>query len=85
VQFRVECTLKNNGKHCLSVVNPAGAWQHASLEQKQRLQQMLFPQGIEYTDGVYRTQETSFLFRGLEGIAGQEEVFGSATGNRTRV
>ena len=48
------------------LVNPAGAWQHASLEQKQRLRQVLFLQGIEYRDGVYRNQETSFLFMGLE-------------------
>ena len=67
------------------LLNPAGAWQQCSLEQKQRLQQVLFQQGIEHTDGVSRTQETSFLFKGLEGIAGREEIVGSATGNRTRV
>ena len=67
------------------LLNPAGVWQCCSLEQKQRLQQVLFPQAIEYADGVYRTQETSFLFKGLENVSGYEEAVGSATGNRTRV
>jgi len=67
------------------LLNTAGIWQQCSLEQKQRLQQVLFPQGVEYADGVYRTQETSFLFKGLSAPATEEEVFGSATGNRTRV
>ncbi len=67
------------------LLNPAGVWQQSQLEQKQRLQQALFPQGVEYTDGIYRTQEKSFLFKGLEEIAEHEKVFGSATGNRTRV
>ena len=67
------------------LLNTAGAWQQCSLEQKQRLQQVLFPKGMEYADGAYRTQEMSFLFKGLEGAEGTKEGFGSATGNRTRV
>ena len=54
-------------------------------KQKQRLQRVLFPLGVEYTDGVYRTQETSFLFKGLEAPENVKEVVGSANGNRTRV
>ena len=61
------------------------AEQQSSLEQKQRLQQVLFPQGIEYADGVYRTQEKTFLFKGLEGVNHPKKVFGSADGNRTRI
>jgi hypothetical protein len=67
------------------LLNSAGVWQNAWLEQKQRLQQVLFPQGVDYADGVCRTQEMSFLFKGLEGAAATKEGFGSATGNRTRV
>ena len=67
------------------LLNTTGVWQQSSLEQKQRLQQVLFPQGIEYSDGGYRTQEKTFLFKGLEGISQPAKVFGSATGNRTRV
>ena len=44
------------------LLNTAGVWERrCSLEQKQRLQQVLFPAGVEYSDGVYRTQETSVL------------------------
>ena len=67
------------------LLNTAGAWQRCSLEQKQRLQQVLFPLGVEYADGLYRTQERTFLFKGLGEIGGGEEIYGSATGNRTRV
>jgi hypothetical protein len=35
------------------LLNTAGIWQQCSLEQKKRLQQVLFPQGVEYADGVY--------------------------------
>ena len=47
------------------LLNAAGVWERCSLDQKQRLQQVLFPKGVEYADGVYRTQETSFLFKSL--------------------
>ena len=67
------------------LLNTAGVWLQCSLEQKQRLQQVLFPLGVEYADGGYRTQETSFLFKGLGGNSKVEELYGSATGNRTRV
>jgi uncharacterized protein YPO0396 len=67
------------------LLNAAEVWRQCSLEQKQRLQQALFPKGVEYIDGDYRTQETSFLFRGLAGIQEMEHGCGSATGNRTRV
>lgn len=63
------------------LLNTAGVWQRCSLEQKQRLQQVLFPLGVEYADGLYRTQETSFLFKGLGETAKVEELDGSATGN----
>ena len=67
------------------LLNVAGVWERFSLDQKQRLQEVLFLQGIEYQDGVYRTQEMSFLFRSLEDVQGVDERFGSANGNRTRV
>jgi len=67
------------------LLNVAGVWEHCSLDQKQRLQQVLFPAGIEYSNGVYRTQQSSFLFNGLPGEIGGNGRFGSATGNRTRV
>ena len=67
------------------LLNVAGVWERCSLDQKQRLQQVLFPAGVEYADGVYRTQQTSFLFKGLLSETAISESVGSATGNRTRV
>lgn len=67
------------------LLNAAGVWQESSLDHKQRLQQVLFPNGVEYSKGVYRTPKTSLLFSGLEiGKLASKEL-GSATGNRTRV
>jgi hypothetical protein len=51
------------------LLNTGEAWQESSLEQKQRLQQLRCPRGVEYADGLYRTQETSFLFKGLHLIS----------------
>ena len=64
------------------LLNTAEAWQRCSLEQKQRLQQVLFPQGVEYADGLYRTQETSFLFKGLPSGTPINEVFGRTSHHR---
>jgi hypothetical protein len=67
------------------LLNAAGVWEQCSLDQKQRLQQVLFPHGVEYSNGIYRTEGTSFLFKGLEQVEAEGDVVGSATGNRTRV
>jgi len=32
------------------LLNAAGVWERCSLDQKQRLQQVLFPHGVEYSD-----------------------------------
>jgi hypothetical protein len=45
-----------------------------SLAQKQRLQQVIFPRGVQFEDGVYRTAETSMVFFELE--AGQSRKAG---------
>jgi site-specific DNA recombinase len=67
------------------LLNAAAVWERCSLDQKQRLQGVLFPQGVEFSDGEYRTQETSFFFKRLDALPRVNEVVGSATGNRTRV
>jgi site-specific DNA recombinase len=67
------------------LLNAASVWERCSLDQKQRLQRVLFPDGVEFSDGQYRTQETSFLLKSLGAPQGPTQRFGSATGNRTRV
>ena len=51
------------------LLNAAGAWNQSGLEQRQRLQQVLFPQGVTYTNGVYRTAVTSHMFNMIEATA----------------
>jgi hypothetical protein len=41
------------------LLNAAGVWNQSGLEQKQRLQQVLFPSGLTYKDGIYRTPHQS--------------------------
>ena len=49
-------------EHLLS--SAARMWCEASLDQRQRLQRVLFPQGVTYSpDGTFGTAETSVIFR----------------------
>ena len=41
-------------------------WQLMSSDQKQRFQQALFPEGVQFSDGAYRTATTCFAFNGLQ-------------------
>jgi hypothetical protein len=40
------------------LLNAPRLWAQLSSEQKQRLQQAIFPHGVKFEDGVYRTAET---------------------------
>ena len=40
-------------------------WKAAPAEQKQRLQRVLFPQGVTYSEGKYGTAVTCLLFSGM--------------------
>jgi site-specific DNA recombinase len=55
------------------LANASNLWKTASLDHKQRFQQVLFPEGVEYSDGDYRTTATCMLFNGLEAEAIEEE------------
>src|SRR5688572_1682376 len=60
---------------------PADLWVQASLEQKQRLQQLFYPEGVAF-DGIRfnRTAATAPLFRYLEPAEGAEERLVGAGG-----
>jgi site-specific DNA recombinase len=47
------------------LTNASNLWKAAPSEQKQRLQQVLFPEGVTYTEGKYRTAVTCLLFSGM--------------------
>lgn len=48
------------------LLNASNLWKAAEIQQKQRLQQVLFPEGVEYGKGGYRTALTCLLFNGME-------------------
>ena len=55
------------------LLNAARLWLNASLDEKQRLQRALFPEGIEFADGICRTGSTGLLFSGLEKVQVENE------------
>ena len=68
-ELDVEAVL-NFGESLL--VNASNLWLRISLDQKQRLQSVLFPRGISFDGEVYKTQQTCLLFNGL-GIAAEQK------------
>ncbi len=50
------------------LLDPASFWLGCSIDQKQRLQQILFPDGLQFADGSYRTASTCLLFSLLQTI-----------------
>jgi hypothetical protein len=55
------------------ILNASNLWKAAPAEQKQRLQQALFPEGVTYSDGNYRTALTCLLFSGMQMTTVQKE------------
>jgi hypothetical protein len=50
---------------CL-LLNAVRIWSESSPEQKQRLQKLIFPTGVLFAEGDYRTNVTSVIFFELE-------------------
>ena len=48
------------------ITNAAEMWQKANLEQRQLLQQVLFPTGLTFQEGKFETATTCPLFNVLE-------------------
>ena len=55
-------------------------WAAASLDQKQRLQQMLFPTGVTYGAEGFGTAEVSLVFEMLDAFAAGDSSAASPTG-----
>lgn len=55
-------------------------WVEASPEQKQRLQRVIFPKGVEYLAGEFQTPEISLIFKVFENLEGEKEGEASPTG-----
>jgi hypothetical protein len=66
-------------EHVLSQL--ARLWSDSSPDQRQRLQKVLFPQGVTYSpNGRFGTAETSVIFRLLQALPAGNEREASPTG-----
>ena len=54
------------------LTNASNLWKTAPAEQKQRLQQVLLPEGVTYSEGKYGTAVTCLLFSGMGKKRGQK-------------
>jgi hypothetical protein len=55
------------------LLNAARIWSESIPEQKQRLQKLIFPAGVLFAEGAYRTTATSMIFFELEEFAHTSE------------
>jgi hypothetical protein len=79
--YDVEAVL-NFAQHI--ILNAAQLWTKLESDAKQRLQKVLFPQGVAFAKGSYKTAETCLLFKLLQESESKKNWFGDPTGNRTR-
>jgi hypothetical protein len=56
-----------------ALLNAARIWSEFSPEQKQRLQKLIFPSGVLFAEGAYRSIATSMIFFELEEISDEKE------------
>jgi DNA invertase Pin-like site-specific DNA recombinase len=61
-EIEIETVLDYAG---MVLTNAWNLWKTAPAEQKQRLQQVLFPEGVTYSEGKYGTAVTCLLFSGM--------------------
>ena len=67
--YDVEGVL-NFAEHVL--LNAARQWTEFSSDQKQRFQKVLFPEGVQFQDGVIKTAATCLIFKLLPEIGGEK-------------
>ena len=62
------------------ILNASRLWTEYSSDQKQRLQKVLFPQGVAFVGGIYKTVETSLFFKLLQESDGEKTGLATLTG-----
>jgi len=62
------------------ILNAARLWLEFSSDQKQRLQKVLFPEGVSFADGIYKTTETCLIFKLLEESDGEKTSLATLPG-----
>ena len=76
-QLDVESVLEF-AQHVLH--NASRLWTEAFLDQKQRLQKVLFPEGLSFSEGKLGTPKTSLAFNILDAENFEKEKVASPTG-----
>ena len=62
------------------VLNAGRLWTEFSSDQKERLQKVLFPEGVTFSSGEFRTAATCPLFKLLEEPEGEKVSLATLTG-----
>lgn len=62
------------------ILNASRLWVEMSLDQKQRFQKVLFPQGVTFLNGEFGTAETCIFFKRLQESTAPESEVASPTG-----
>ncbi len=62
------------------ILNAAQLWMEMNLDQKQRLQKVLFPKGVYFSEGRFGTAETCMFFKWLQESTAPESSLVSPTG-----
>ena len=63
-----------------AMLNPARLWTGFALDQRQRFQRVLFPDGLDFADGAFRTPRMFIVFSYLRGIGAAESGLASPAG-----
>jgi hypothetical protein len=62
------------------IFNAARLWTEYSLAQKQRLQRILFPEGVTFSERGFGTAATSLMFNLLQQPEGEKTRMATPTG-----
>ena len=62
------------------VERPQQLWLESTLEQKQRLQRVFFPDGVAYTKDGFGTASSNCFFSVLRGVSEEKTTLASPTG-----
>jgi site-specific DNA recombinase len=76
-----ECDVEGVLNYAQHVISNAGRlWIEFNLEQKQRFQRVLFPQGVTFKDGEFGTDATCLIFKLLQRDGKESERVATPTG-----
>jgi hypothetical protein len=65
------------------ITNAASLWKEGTLEQRERLQWLLFPEGLKWENGAFRTPSTCLSYYQLAPVPSADLLDGVGEGIRT--